>query len=178
MTGESQNGHADGYIIKLYKKIVNVPKKATIREVMFMTWTNFDCMDVLPVSGFQDFSKSLESVDLKEREKYDSRQKLFLYPVSNEQGLLFPENDEELPLIMLTVLDLEKPPHMDITSYKEALCRCMENSLDSIEHTKGQLYGCLSIYDYALVLRGNSYVALEHLHSLYLRLQWEITDSL
>jgi len=93
---------------------------------MFMTWTNFDCMDVLPVSGFQGFSRSLESEALKEREKYDSRQKLFLYPVSAEQGLLSPENAEGLPLIMLTVLDLEKPPHIDTASYKEILMDAMQ----------------------------------------------------
>lgn len=134
-----------------------------------MTWTNFDCMDVLPVSGFQGFSRSLESEALKEREKYDSRQKLFLYPVSAEQGLLSPENAEGLPLIMLTVLDLEKPPHIDTASYKEILCQCLEASLKPEEHVKGQLYGCLSIYDYALVLRGNSYAALEHMLAVYRR---------
>ena len=134
-----------------------------------MTWTNFDCMDVLPVSGFQGFSRSLESEALKEREKYDSRQKLFLYLVSAEQGLLSPENAEGLPLIMLTVLDLEKPPHINTASYNEILCQCLEASLKPEEHVKGQLYGCLSIYDYALVLRGNSYAALEHMLAVYRR---------
>ena len=93
MASRSGTDTTDGYIIKLYKKIPNAPKKATIREAMFMTWTNFDCMDVLPVSGYQGFSKSLGS-DLKEQEKYNIRQKLFLYPVSPEQHLLSNDNSE------------------------------------------------------------------------------------
>ncbi len=156
------DGHAEGYIIKLYKKIVNAPKKATIREAMFMTWMNFDCMDILPVTGFQGFSRSLECEDLKEREKYDSRQKLFLYPVSDEQGLLFPEGSPGLPLITLTLLDLERPSGKAAVSYENTLCQCMKDSLGQEGHIKGQLFGCLSIYDYALVLRGNSYVELAH----------------
>ena len=169
MADKSWDSHTDGYIVKLYKKIVNAPKKATIREAMFMTWTNFDCMDVLPVSGFQGFTRSLESGDLKEREKYDSRQKLFLYPVSTEQGLLSPDSCASLPLITLTVLDLDKPVNMDAANYRNKLCQYMEECLRQEEHVKGQLYGCLSIYDYALVLRGDSYTKLEHMLAAYRR---------
>lgn len=171
MADKTRESRTDGYIIKLYKKIVNAPKKATIREAMFMTWTNFDCMDILPVSGYQGFRRSLESEDLKEREKYDSRQKLFLYPVSAEQNLLSTGNSalDSFPLIMLTVLDLEKPSGMDTSSYKRTLCQHMEECLKQDEHVKGQLYGCLSIYDYALVLRGCSYSVLENMLTAYRR---------
>lgn len=164
MTSRIRDGKAAGYIIKLYKKIVNAPQMAAIQEAMFITWTNFDCMDVLPVSDFQNFSRSLAVNDLKEREKYDSRQKLFLYPVSAEQKLLSPDNGnlENFPLITLTVLDLKRPSGIDSESYKSKLCRCLEDCLAEEKDIKGQIYGCLSIYDYALVMRGNSYAKLEH----------------
>lgn len=170
MASRSGTDTTDGYIIKLYKKIPNAPKKATIREAMFMTWTNFDCMDVLPVSGYQGFSKSLGS-DLKEQEKYNIRQKLFLYPVSPEQHLLSNDNSEleSYPLFTLTVLDLEKPSGMDLVSYRNKLCQCLEDCLREESSIKGQVYGCLSIYDHALVMRGKSYTKLVHVLAAYCR---------
>ena len=169
MANKSGNYEAKGYIVKLYKKVANASGMKTIQDAMFMTWTNFDCMDVLPVSDFQGFGRPLAGNELEGREKFDSRQKLFLYPLSEEQQLLSIDNSEveDLPLITLNVLDLKRPSDMEASSYRSKLCECLKACLMEDASIKGQLYGCLSIYDYALVMRGDSYEGLEHMLAAY-----------
>lgn len=159
---ENQNNQVDGYIVKLYKKIVNAPRHTFTGDAMFMTWMNFDCMDIIPVSDFHEFGKSLNASNLKDREKYQSRQKLFLYPLDDDQGLILNDSAlEEFPIIAMTVLDLKRQCDMKTLSYerilRESLCGCIGNS----KGVKGQLYGSLSVYDYVLVLRGKTYAELD-----------------
>lgn len=159
---ENQNNPVDGYIVKLYKKIVNAPRHTFTGDAMFMIWMNFDCMDIIPVSDFHDFGKSLNASNLKDREKYQSRQKLFLYPLDEDQGLILNDSAlEEFPLVAMTVLDLKGQRDTKTLSYerilRESLCGCIGNSTE----VNGQLYGSLSVYDYVLVLRGKTYAELD-----------------
>lgn len=79
-----QRDQVDGYIVKLYEKIANVPQQTSDKDAMFLIWMNFDYMDAMPVVDFHDFGKSLDAYDLKDREKYQSRQKLFIYPLGED----------------------------------------------------------------------------------------------
>lgn len=158
---EEKNDQIKGYIVKLYKKMVNAPKKATIGDAMFMTWMNFDCMDVTEISEFREFNKSLVPSRMEEREKYESRQKLFLY--SWEKGsecLLKKEELKEFPLITLTVLDLRRQPDMDGPTCKNILKENIGYCIKGKDDVKGEICGSLSIYEYVLVLRGNRYETL------------------
>lgn len=169
MASEVWGNGARGYVVKLYKKVASESQKATIQDAMFMTWTNFDCMDVLPISSFRGFGRRLMDNELKEREKYDSRQKLFLYPVGTDQRLLSDDESElaGYPLIMLTVLDLKSHSGMKWASYRSILSQSLAKCIKKESNIKGQLYGCLSIYDYALVMRGSSYKGLVRVLAAY-----------
>lgn len=158
---ENRNDKVEGYIVKLYKKMFNAPKKATIRDAMFMTWMNFDCMDIMKVSGFREFNKSLIPSELKEREKYESRQKLFLYPISKTQEFLLDgQGLEELPLITLSIMDVRCHTTQNFAERRKHLCECLKDDLKGREGVCGDIYGSLSIYECVLVLRGNSYEEL------------------
>lgn len=158
----------DGYIVKLYEKIASVPQQTSDKDAMFLIWMNFDYMDVIPVSDFHDFGKSLDAHDLKDREKFQSRQKMFIYPLGEDQGLILGDSVlKDAPLITLTFLDLERPLDMGIASDESSLQAKMIDCIECKNNVKGQLYGSLSIYDYVLVLRGKTYAELGQILSDY-----------
>ena len=76
----TESGEAPkGYIVKLYKRVTNISNQEIIDGSMFMTWMNFDCMDIVGVHQFQDFNNSIDLKTRCPREEYASRQKFFLY---------------------------------------------------------------------------------------------------
>lgn len=159
-----QNNQVDGYIIKLYKKIIDAPRHTFTDDAMFIAWMNFDCMDIISVTDYHEFDKSLNASDLKDREKYQSRQKLFLYPLNKDQGLILSDSVlEQFPLIAMTFLDFrrqcDKGPFLNEKILSEILYKCIDNNTN----VKGQLYGTLSDYDYVLVLRGKTYAELDQI---------------
>lgn len=165
----SQN---NGYLVKLYKKMINAPKKAFISGAMYMTWLNFDCMDIIPVQEFPQYNNSIDIMNVQDREKYGCRQKLFLYCLdgAEEDGPLVQRKEGvHPPLITLTVLDLLSESGDFPT--KNKILSCLEACKKEEQYAKveGRFYGCLSMYDYALVLRGNNYEQLSHFLALFRR---------
>ncbi|MDE6749948.1 MAG: hypothetical protein K2K21_12940 [Lachnospiraceae bacterium] len=166
-----QNNQVDGYIIKLYKKIVNVPQHTFTDDASFITWMNFDSMDIISVSDYHEFDKSLNASDLKDRERYQSRQKIYLYPLNEDQGLVLSDSAlEKFPLIAMTFLDFSrqcgKQPLLNEKFLYEILDKCIDNNTN----VKGQLYGSLSVYDYVLVLRGKTYAELDQVLNNFRRI--------
>ena len=156
-----------GYIIRLYKRVANISEKEIIKNSMFMTWMNFDCMDINKVYSFCDFNNSIDLNKLEDREIYATRQKMFLYRIEaniNDDDLettdILSMNNkslEDFPLLTLTMFDIQQNDH----KFKDRLLEYFNLSLSEMSAVKGQVYGSLSLYDYVLVLRGNSYDKIE-----------------
>ena len=89
-----------GYIVKLYKRVANVSEQAIIKESMFMTWMNFDCMYKVVIHDLQEYNNSVDLSAVRSREIYASRQKLFLYRLEHKDEFLLPNKAlEKFPLI-------------------------------------------------------------------------------
>lgn len=148
-----------GYIVKLYKRVANVSEQAIIKESMFMTWMNFDCMDIVGIHDFQEYNNSVDLSAVRSREIYASRQKLFLYRLEHKDEFLLPNKVlEKFPLITLTMLDIQRNTEFQ---NEEQCGKQLQDFLNRYEtydaDIRGEVYGSLSAYDYVLVLRGNDY---------------------
>lgn len=175
---ENEKKTNNGYIVRLYKREANIAKKEIIEDSMYMTWMNFDCMDVEGVCEFQDYHNSISlEAGMSNRVIYAARQKFFLYNLKNgeesdaagleEEELLLPSDGlEQYPLLTLTMLDIHKPSKkMDNSDRQGASQKELQEFLDDVckanSNVKGKLYGTLSAYDFMLVLRGNDYRVLD-----------------
>ena len=166
----TESGEAPkGYIVKLYKRVTNISNQEIIDGSMFMTWMNFDCMDIVGVHQFQDFNNSIDLKTRCPREEYASRQKFFLYcldqdkklscgSLGNDEILSTDETFKNFPLITLTMLDIRKDSDCQADSQSlEKLNGFLVEYEKRNETIRGCVFGSLSMYDYVLILRGNDY---------------------
>lgn len=173
----------NGYVVKLYRRAENVSHGAIISESMFMAWMNFDCMDVIGIDNFREYSNSIDMSENPPRETYASWQKMFLYRLNQKSGhfscqskeeLLFPSDElGEFPLITLSMIKIRHQPgngmQCDGEKHGEVLRQFLDESIKMGDTVKGELYGSLAVYDYVLVLRGNDYRVMDVVLTSYKR---------
>lgn len=166
----------NGYIVKLYRRTENVSEETIIKDSMFMTWMNFDCMDVERIYSFQEYYSTVKASENPPREIYASWQKLYLYNLdckvgqsstwTNEELLLPDDTLGKLPLITLSMLNIRWNPDDESKGrtrerYEKELRHFLAQYIASAGDVKAELYGSLAVYDYVLVLRGNDYRKLD-----------------
>ena len=165
-----------GYVVRLYKRVVNVPDQEIINSSMFMTWMNFDCMDIYEIRQFHKYNSSIKLNNLEDKQKYATRQKFFIYCLErnnetdmeeediNDDRILLPGGElSEFPLITLTMFDIQYiPQEQKIKNCKTKLQDYLM-ALEKNTEVKGKIYGSLSLYDYVLALRGNDYKEMDEI---------------
>lgn len=181
MSQEYDENTPNGYIVRLYKREANISDITILNDSMFLTWMNFDCMDIVKVHRFQDYNNSVDLADVNDREIYTARQKFFIYNLNmDEKEISFCAKGEELlstaetlkdfPLITLTMLNIQQNMDSSDSLSDGSQCRkelqvFLKETCLQHENVRGQLYGSLSTYDYVLVFRGNDYREIDDILS-------------
>ncbi|MCL2566075.1 MAG: hypothetical protein FWE24_09755 [Defluviitaleaceae bacterium] len=161
---------AQGYIIRLFKRLVPIEGIEIESHFDYLTFMNFDSIKIEPVTALEGY-RNISKLDAEERRRVlsNTRQKILLYRLEKSVDIKIHEKDTDKPFTVFAILDIHRNAtyKRDMLSIQEYIQASVKELNFSDQDFSFELFGTLCTSDYVIAMKSNSiWNAMEVLYKL------------